>query len=166
LKADALALLTEQGSLTDLMARLMGQPPQLQCLTQGRGQASPMERQILSIKPRTLAHIREITMGTAGQDWLFARTVIPVNTLRGSAKRLARMNSTPLGRVLFGQINAQRQKMWLSLVFPSEVGLGDFNIPADFPLWQRRSVFLISSGPLLINEIFLPDCPVYEEHLV
>lgn len=162
MKADSLALLTEQGSLTDLMQQLMGQTPTLKCLTQGKGHADRIESQILSIRPRKFAHIREITMGKGQQDWLFARTVIPISTLKGQAKRLAKLNNQPLGRVLFGQINAQRKRMWLDIVFADEVGLSDFDIAEDFPLWQRRSIFQIASGPLLISEIFLPDCPVYE----
>ena len=162
LKANSLALLTEQGSLTDLMKRLMGQTPVLNCLTQGKGRTNSFESQILGIQPRIFAHIREITMGMTDENWLFARTVIPMKTLKGPAKRLARMNTTPLGRVLFGRINAKRKRMWLDLVLAAEVGLSGFDIPEDFPLWQRRSIFEIATGPLLISEIFLPDCPIYE----
>lgn len=162
MKASSLALLTEQGSLTDLMQQLMQCPPVLNCLLQGKGLVARDEAQLLGMKPRILGHIREITMGSEDSDWLFARTVIPMNTLKGSAKRLARMNNTPLGRVLFGQIKARRAQMTLDIVYAEEVGLLDFNIPENFPLWQRRSVFELSSGPLLISEIFLPDCPVYE----
>lgn len=162
MKAESLALLTEQGSLTDLMQLLMGQVPVLNCLTQGRGSVSNVESQILAIQPRIFSHIREITMGTDSEAWLFARTVIPMKTLKGSAKRLARMNKTPLGRVLFGRMKAKRKQMWLDLVFAEDVGLLKFNIPKNFPLWRRRSVFELASGPLLISEIFLPDSPVYE----
>jgi len=162
LKASPLALLTEQGSLTDLMQQLMLQPPVLNCLFQGRDTVAYDEARLLGIKPRILGHIREITMGTKSKDWLFARTVIPMSTLRGPAKRLAKMNGTPLGKVLFGAMNAERTQMTLNKVFAEEVGLLDFNIPEDFLLWQRRSVFQLSTGPLMISEIFLPDCPVYE----
>ncbi len=85
-----------------------------------------------------------------------------MKTLTGSAKRLVRMNNRPLGSLLFGQLNAKRKQLRLDFVFADEVGLSDFNIPKNFPLWQRRSLFEIASGPLLISEIFLPNCPVYE----
>jgi chorismate--pyruvate lyase len=168
LKVGSLALLTEQGSLTDLMERLMGQQPELECLMQGRGYVTQSESKALGIKPRHLGHVREITMGTNNEHWLFARTVIPMSTLKGRAKRLARMNGTPLGKVLFGQIKATRVEMSLGIVFAEDLILSEnmdlsgFNIPDDFPLWQRRSIFELVSGPLLISETFLPDCPVYD----
>jgi chorismate--pyruvate lyase len=162
LNADSLALLTERSSLTDLMTRLMGRPPVLNCLAEGKAQAGFVDNHILGIPPRNYAHIREITMGTTSADWLFARTVIPVTTLTGNAKRLVRMNRNPLGKILFGPLNAVRTQMRLDIVFADEVNLLDFEIPTDFPLWQRRSLFELKTGPLLITEIFLPDCPVYE----
>ena len=146
----------------------MGHPPELECLMQGKGYVTQSESRALGIKPRHLGHVREITMGTKNEHWLFARTVIPMNTLKGNAKRLARMNGTPLGRVLFGQINAKRVQMSLDIVFVEDLILSEnmdlsgFNVPEDFPLWQRRSIFELESGPLLIIETFLPDCPVYD----
>jgi len=162
LKAKSLALLTEQGSLTELMKELMGASPVLKCMTEGRGRVNREEQQLLAIPPRQMAHVREITMGTAQNDWLFARTIIPTKTLKNGAKRLSQMKGVPLGKVLFGQMKAQRTQMRLDLVFVDEVGLEDLGIAIDFPLWQRRSVFQLNTGPLLITEIFLPDCPVYE----
>lgn len=109
-----------------------------------------------------MAHVREITMGLEDKAWLFARTVIPVATLRGSTKRIAKMKAVPLGKILFGTLNAKRTQMRLDIVFADEVGLESFAIDRDFPLWQRRSVFQLRTGPMLITEIFLPDCPIYD----
>ncbi len=162
MNADYLDILTEKGSLTDLFSRLMGNAPVLNCLSQGRGRIDGYESDVLGIPTRIFAHIREITMGTAKHDWLFARTVIPMATLSGKATRLKRMGSTPLGKILFGPLNAERIEMNLGLVFADEVGLGDWEIPKNFALWQRSSIFVLDTGPLLISEILLPDCPVYE----
>jgi len=162
LNLEYLDILTEKGSLTDLFTNLMGQPPRLNCLAQGRGPVSRQEGYVLNIGPRVFAHIREITMGTQAKDWLFARTVMPSQTLTGKARRLKKMGSTPLGKVLFGSLNADRVQMNLDLVFANEVGLEGWDIPSDFPLWQRTSLFELKTGPLLINEILLPDCPIYE----
>lgn len=161
LKANSLALLTEQGSLTLLMKSLMGAAPVLDCLFEGRAQVTRDERQLLSIPARQVAHVREIIMGTLQHRWLFARTVIPRATLVREVMRLSRMRNVPLGKVLFGQLNAKRVQMRLDLVFAEEVNLQHFNIATDFPLWQRRSIFQLNTGRLLISEIFLPDCPVY-----
>ncbi len=162
MKANSLALLTEQDSLTELMKSLIGSPPTLDCLFEGRAKVSRDERLLLGIPPRQLAHVREITMGTPQCQWLFARTVIPKGTLAREANRLSRMRTMPLGKVLFGQLKAQRTQMRLDLVFAEEVNLQNFDIAPDFPLWQRRSIFQLNTGRLLISEVFLPECPVYE----
>ncbi len=161
LKANCLALLTEQDSLTELMKSIIGKAPTLDCLFEGRATVTRDERELLSIPPRRVAHVREITMGTEQHPWLFARTVIPTETLAQQANRLSRMGKVPLGKVLFGQLNAVRTQMRLDLVFADEVGLQHLEIATDFPLWQRRSIFQLKTGRLLISEIFLPECPVY-----
>ncbi len=143
------------------MTRLIGQVPRLSCLSEGKDYPSPLERQMLNIEPRAYAHIREITMGTSDKQWLFARTVIPLATLRGNAKRLARMDKTPLGKILFGRTYATRKNMQLDLMTPDQPSQVKFGIPQDFPLWRRRSIFELASGPMIISEIFLPDCPIY-----
>jgi len=140
----------------------MGGAPVLNCLSQGRGSVDRYESYVLGIPTRVFAHIREITMGTAEHDWLFARTVIPMATLSGKATRLKQMGSTPLGKILFGPLNAERVEMKLDLVFADEVGLGDWGIQKNFSLWQRSSIFALDTGPLLISEILLPDCPIYD----
>ena len=162
LKANSLALLTEQASLTERLKTIIGAPPVLTCRIEGRARVNREEQQILAIRPRKLAHVREITMGTQSANWLFARTVIPTGTLRHQASRLSKMRDMPLGKILFGQLRAKRTQMRLDIVFANEVGLEEFGIAADFPLWQRRSIFELKTGQLLITEIFLPDCPVYE----
>lgn len=163
MKAKSLALLTEQGSLTELMKQLMGAYPLLNCLSEGMARTTRDERQLLDISSRNLAHVREITMGTSETDWLFARTVIPKSTLKQQSKRLSKMRGLPLGKVLFGSLNAKRVQLRLDIVFVDEVGLEEFDIPLDFPLWQRRSIFEVKTGPILITEIFLPGCPIYAE---
>jgi len=162
LNPNYLDILTEKGSLTDLFTRLMGKAPVLNCLTQGRGPIDRYESYVLGISTRMYAHIREITMGTKEHSWLFARTVIPSTTSTGRATRLKRIGTTPLGKILFGPLKAERVEMKLDLVFANEVGLENWGIPENFSLWQRSSIFELKTGPLLISEILLPDCPVYD----
>ena len=140
----------------------MGKAPVLNCLSQGRAPIDRYESYVLGISSRIFAHVREITMGTEEHNWLFARTVIPTATLSGKAARLKRMGTTPLGKVLFGPLKAERVDMKLDLVLADEVGLEHWGIAENFPLWQRTSIFELENGPLLISEILLPDCPVYD----
>jgi len=168
LKAEPLALLTEEGSLTELIGCLMGQTPVLKCLFQEKHIANPLEKGLLKLSSGELAHVREISMGSDTQDWMFARTVIPLETLQGEAKQLSELGNVPIGQVLFGQLKAKRVDMNLTQVFAQDIAIADkkgieqFDIPNDFSLWHRCSVFEIATGSLLINEIFLPDCPVYD----
>ena len=116
---------------------------------------------MLNIRPRSYAHIREITMGTENTQWLFARTVIPLTSLNGAAKRLTRMDNKPLGKILFGRNRALRKNMRLDLIMDDPQSMVPFTIAQGFPLWQRCSTFELKTGPLIISEIFLPDCPIY-----
>lgn len=161
MNANYLDILKEEGSLTDLFAILMGHEPRLTCLSQGRGPVDRLESHVLGLKPRNFAHIREITMGTESVDWLFARTVIPVSTMVGNAARLKYANNVPLGKILFGFLKAVRSQMQIQLVTAAEVGLILPEVDDNFPLWQRQSVFELNSGPLMISEILLPHCPIY-----
>ncbi len=167
LKVEPLALLTEEGSLTELIGRLMGQTPVLKCLFQQKHHASQAENHLLNLSSGELAHIREVTMGSDRQNWMFARTVIPLETLTGEANQLSELGVIPIGQALFGQLKAKRIDMNLTQIQARDISIADkkgieqFNIPNDFSLWHRCSVFEIATGPLLINEIFLPDCPVY-----
>ncbi len=101
-------------------------------------------------------------MGTEDVPWLFARTVIPMATLRGATKRLARMDKTPLGKILFGRTHALRKNMRLDLITADQQSMIRFGIPEGFPLWRRCSTFELATGPLIISEIFLPGCPIYQ----
>ena len=145
------------------MTRLMGRAPSLNCLMQGKDYPTPLERQMLNIQPRSYAHIREITMGTENNQWLFARTVIPLTTLKGATKRLTRMDNKPLGKILFGRNRALRKNMRLDLITVDPQSMVPFAIPEGVPLWRRSSTFELETGPLIISEIFLPDCPIYSE---
>lgn len=166
MKGNCLALLSERGTLTGLITQLMGQEPVLNCLMQGKGFVSPVERQQLNIEPRVYSHIREITMGTPSELWMFARTVIPLETLRGSAKRLAKIDKKPIGKILFGRNGAIRKTLQVERIDAEEANLdrfnlAQFNIDKCFRFWQRRSIFQLETGPLMICETFLPSCPIY-----
>lgn len=158
------SLLTEKGSLTQHIKRLMGCEPKLTCLMQKKAFADDLEKQELLIKSREYTHVREILMGDGHVNWMFARSVIPVATLRKSSKRLAHLNNTPLGTLLFHGNFAKRQSMQVNLIDAKSHILRKFKISDNFPLWQRVSIFQIATGPLLVREIFLPECPIYDSY--
>ncbi len=157
------ALLCDRGSLTGRFKQVMGVTPRLTRLKQGRQFVLANERRILGIKPRNMALVREIKMGKGEQQWLFARTVVPMQTLSGSARRIAMLNDTPIGKILFGRNGAVRKSMSLELTENIPASVFELGIEVNHPLWRRRSIFEFSSGPLMVSEIFLPDCPIYAD---
>jgi len=155
------ALLSDRGSLTGRFKQVMGATPKLTRLNQGMQFVSLEERQILAIPNRQMALVREIKMGKDDQNWLFARTVVPLQTLTGAARRISMLNETPIGKILFGRNGAQRSHMQVTLTNDIPASLQNVGVEVAQPLWQRRSIFEFSSGPLIVTEVFLPDCPIY-----
>ena len=139
----------------------MGVTPRLTLLHQQREFLLAQERLSLGVKQRRLALVREIRMGKGEQHWLFARTVIPQETLSGSAKRVLFLKNAPIGKILFGRKGARRKSMHIGMSNTLPQTVFDMGIKISHPLWERRSIFEFTSGPVLVSEIFLPDCPVY-----
>lgn len=158
-----IALICDRGSLTGRFKQIMGENPNLTKLTQGMKFVSPDERLMLNIPNRQKALVREIKMGKRNKNWLFARTVVPLSTLRGKAKRISMLNDTPIGKILFGRNGAKRKSM--QVFYSSYLPFCMTSIDCEYfhPLWQRRSIFEFPSGPLMVNEVFLPDCPIYDK---
>lgn len=141
----------------------MGAKPRLTRLKQKREFATLDERALLPIAPRELALVREIKMAKGDKDWMFARTVIPNSTLNGSARRLANLKDAPIGKILFGRNGAERVSLSLELTEQFPVSLIQMGLNLVHPLWRRQSIFEFDSGPILVTELFLPDCPIYTD---
>lgn len=162
MNVEAFGLLSYQDSLTQKFKQVMGVTPSLVCLSQKYLVPSYGERNLLNIKPRQVALIREIKMGKGGQNWLFARTIVPQKTLTGSAKRIMTLKNTPIGKILFGRNGAKRKWMDISLTTNIPQSIIDLGVMPQQKLWQRQSLFEFNSGPLMVIEWFLPDCPIYD----
>lgn len=145
---------------------MIGAAPHLTRLSQGHQFVSAEERKRLEIKPRQMALVREIKMGNGEKDWMFARTLVPNRTLNGSARRISYLNETPIGQILFGRNGAIRQSMQVSLSHELPKIMFDSDVLLPHALWQRQSIFLFPSGPLMVTELFLPDCPIYNNDFV
>lgn len=141
----------------------MGAKPRLTRLKQKREFVSQAERALLPIAPRELALVREIKMAKGDKDWMFARTVIPNSTLNGSARRIANLKDAPIGKILFGRNGAERVSLSLELTDQFPTSLIQMELKLVHPLWRRQSIFEFDSGPILVTELFLPDCPIYTD---
>ncbi len=155
------ALLSDRGSLTGRFEQAMGVKPTLTRLKQAREYVLPEERRVLDIKFRQVALVREIKMGTSTENWLFARTIVPMRTLQGNARRISMLNEAPIGKILFGRNGAIRSQMTVEKTRDLPESISQLNMQIDSPLWLRRSIFEFEYGPLMVCEVFLPDCPIY-----
>jgi chorismate--pyruvate lyase len=161
LNPNMLALLTDDKSLTSAFQQIIGKKPTLTCLVQKKELIRSNEKKALSLHLRQYAHIREILMGTKEQNWIFARTIIPLATLKKNYKRLAQLNSTSLGTILFKPNVSIRVSMKISFIRSDHSILSILSLKTKKLLCQRTSLFQLKSGPLLVREIFLPQSPIY-----
>lgn len=120
------------------------------------------EALVLGMRNGERALIRQVRLLCDGRPWIFARTVIPVTSLRGKLQRLAHLGTRPLGAMLFADSAMQRGVVELACITPGQALYTEAlrNLqqrPGE--IWGRRSVFRITTKPLLVSEIFLPGFP-------
>ncbi|NIB39449.1 chorismate lyase [Pseudomaricurvus alkylphenolicus] len=155
--------LSDGGSLTArLVAHSQGQFA-VQVLSQRWGRCHLSEANALGIAPRARVLVREVILRGKGQPWVYARSILPWQSLTGPLRRLRRFDAQPLGGWLFRQPSLQRHPMQASCFAPGDKRLGRAlkeqlsEWPLTKPLWGRRSVFSVYGKPLLVGEVFLPD---------
>lgn len=131
-------------------------------VSQRRARPLPGEARLLGMRRYRLALVREVELLCGGRPWVFARTLIPLTSLRGRARRLAFLGERPLGAVLFADPTTVRQRVEVAKIgsrqglFAAAVRNLDHRPKV---LWGRRTLFEFGGRPLLVNEIFLPDIP-------
>lgn len=159
--------LLDEGSLTRRVTRFCPERFRVRVRHQGWGRPSAGERAHLGMGRVGTALIREVDLVCGGRPWVFARTLIPVTSLVGAARRLAYLRDKPLGAVLFSTPGVRRAHMEVADLWPCHrlfrVAVQGL---AEVPrlLWGRRSLFLMENRPLLVHEIFLPTLLSAETH--
>ncbi len=150
--------LSESSSLTARLRAVAGSI-RVQVLYQGWGRPFPSEAKELKFSPRRWVWLREVELEAQGKRLLFARTVVPEATLKGSGTRFSRLGARPLGEVLFNLPKVRRVKMeWTGLDFTLWLPAG------EVPRWGRRALYLVGPElPLLVSEFFLPKVFALEE---
>jgi chorismate--pyruvate lyase len=154
--------LKDSGSLTDRIIDACRTDFRVRLLRQKWSGAKPSEAQLLNMRTAEVALIREVELLCGGKPWVFARTIIPASSVSGGARRLTKLKEKPLGAVLFSNPATSRKIVQVAHISPryplykcATANLG--NKPKE--LWGRRTLFLFSKQPLLVNEIFLPGIP-------
>ena len=148
--------LFDHGSLTKRLIDKSNSQFRVQILSQGWQQPNWSEAIRLGIPFRQRALVREVILSGGGQPWVYARSILPNSTLTGSLRRLKKLDSRPLGALLFKEPNMTRSAIEVACF-----QLSHRVIPKQFQkeheLWGRRSVFYLHKKPLLVSEIFLPE---------
>ncbi len=117
----------------------------------------PSEAAQLGLARGSITFIREVHLTCDEQRWVFARTIIPLKTLRGALPQLTQLGTQPLGAVLFANRSVTRGALQVAQIkslhyMYNEATLGSTQTSA---LWGRRSLFFLHGAPLLVNELFL-----------
>jgi len=157
------AWLRDQGSLTRRVMQACGERDfRVRLLHQGWLRPLYSEGRVLRLRRGGATLVREVELLCDTCPWVFARTVIPATSLKGSARRLARLGEKPLGAVLFSDRKVRRGITQFARLQPRHPLYAAASVHVETKpkeLWGRRTLFYLSGRPILVNEIFLPQIP-------
>lgn len=137
--------LQETGSLT---RRLQGQANRhfrVRVLKQGIAPIQEAERQWLQVGQQRI-WVRQVLLEVDDQPWVFARSLLPLDSRGSLLRRLTHLGDQALGHLLFANPQVQRGQL-------------QFCAPGQLPfesLWGRASCFQAGSLRLLVAEHYLP----------
>lgn len=149
--------LFDRGSLT---ARLIGHCQgafSVEVLSVERATPTPDEIEALGMRPRSQALIRQVLLYCDNKPVVYARTIIPLSSLRGELRGLALLGNKPLGAVLFADKSMRRKPMEITSLDTEHKCYEWTRCTASEPVWGRRSVFILRNKELLVSEFFLPE---------
>ena len=124
------AWLEDPGSVTSRMRCVCSENFSLALVAQRKARPFRHEARILELPSRRLALIRQVLLCCADVPWIFARSVLPITTLKGRNRRMAHLGSKPLGEVLFtlpGLVRSEVQIAPLS----TDPAMGEVPGPAE-----------------------------------
>ncbi len=159
------AWLFEEGSLTQGLAGLCQDGVRVQLLGQRWEYPLADEATVLTMGSGERALVRRVLLCCGEQALIFARSVIPESSLRGSGRRLGHLGSRSLGSLLFSDRSYRRSEIQYARLRRSHRLFGQATHHLDNSpglLWGRRSVFRRRHQPLLVHEVFLPQLGLIE----
>lgn len=113
--------------------------------------------------------VREVLLYCDNVPHVFARSLLPLSSLTGEEKKLAKLGNQSLGQVLFNSPSLVRKSIEVSLFNQtSSVGQLSKSLFTEYTLkkelWGRRSVFLLNKKPIMVSEVFLPPALAYQNN--
>ena len=144
--SELLDFLNTEGSLTAMLEVKSGQPLRVKRSFEGYRLLSLAQKKQLGVKGAALsrpllAWVREAQLyGNDEQPWVQAQSIFPLTSLKGRARRLQQLKSTPIGYVLFKR----------SRTLPNQR-----SIEKTAEGWQRQTLYDWYGRKILISETFL-----------
>lgn len=146
--------LLDDGSLTNRLIAISGGHFRVQRLYQGWQLPLPSERRLLGRPNRELALVREVALLANDRPVVFARSVFPLSSLEGSLSHLRRLQTRPLGAILFKHPGMHRSPFELCHMSGRSEYLPE-PLRQDESAWGRRSRFIVGGKSLMVSEVFL-----------
>jgi len=117
------------------------------------------EAQLLRLANHQQALLREVQLRCEDTPAVFAHSVLPFRSLRGSWQGLGRLGNRSLGTTLFADARVMRtplefKKLAKHHALYRMAALDMESVPSA--LWARRSVFRLKHAVILVTEVFLP----------
>ena len=144
--SELLDFLNTEGSLTAMLEVKAGQPLRVKRNFEGYRLLSLAQKKQLGVKGAALsrpllAWVRDAQLyGNNEQPWVQAQSIFPLTSLKGRARRLQQLKSTPIGYVLFKR----------SRTLPNQR-----SIEKMAEGWQRQTLYDWYGRKILISETFL-----------
>ncbi len=144
--SELLDFLNTEGSLTAMLEVKAGQPLRVKRNFEGYRLLSLAQKKQLGVKGAALsrpllAWVREAQLyGNDERPWVQAQSIFPLVSLKGRARRLQQLKSTPIGYVLFKR----------SRTLPNQR-----SIEKTAESWQRQTLYDWYGRKILISETFL-----------
>ncbi len=156
---DILSWLNDEGSLTQRLKAFCPQQFSVDVLAEEWGKPDHSEATLLDIPASQKVLLRQVHLKCGQQLCVYARSVIPLSTLRGKHHRLQYLKNKPLGEYLFANPTLKRSKVeWTELTPGSrlhKIATAEGSAGSE-SIWGRRSRFQIDGKSLLVSEFFLP----------
>lgn len=155
LPAEVRSWLFDASSLTARLVRFSSSNFHVELLSQEIRRPTADEAIALGISGHQFALIRQVHLCCRNKPVVYARTVIPLSTLKGAERSYANLGSRPLGEMLFSDRTMRRDEVMVTQLLPVHSLYEKTNAEGE-AVWGRRSIFYVGGKPLLVSEYYLP----------
>lgn len=153
------AWLSDRGSLTRSVIGSCDGRFRVELIRQEHASALPGEAALLDAGPAQSTLVREVRLYCGRHAWVFARTLLPLQRLRGPVLALTRLGQRPLGEVLFSDPTTRRLCVEVARITPRHRLFQRATVHLGRPpamICGRRTLFEYRGERILVNELFLP----------